>query len=72
MKGRLTSAPVLIFPNGRDGFVVYSDASRQGIGYVLIQNDKVIAYASRQLKKHEESYPTRDLELAAVMFALKI
>ena len=52
--------------------MVYSDASRQGLGYVLMQNDRVIAYASRQLKKHEENYPTHDLELAAVVFALKI
>ena len=72
LKGRLTSAPVLALPNGRDGFVVYSDASRQGLGCVLMQNDRVIAYASRQLKKHEENYPTHDLELAAVVFALKI
>ena len=71
MKGRLTSAPVLALPNGRDGFVVYSDASRQGLGCVLMQNDRVIAYASRQLKKYEE-YPTHDLELAAVVFAMKI
>ena len=72
LKGRLTSTPVLALPNGRDGFVVYSDASRQGLGCVLMQNDRVIAYASRQLKKHEENYPTHDLELAAVVFALKI
>ena len=72
MKNRLTSAPVLALPNGKDGFVVYSDASRQGLGCVLMQNDRVIAYASRQLKKHEENYPTHDLELAAVVFALKI
>ena len=52
--------------------MVYSDTSRQGLGCVLIQNDRVIAYSSRQLKKHEENYPTRDLELAAVVFALKI
>ena len=52
LKGRLTSAPILALPNGRDGFVVYSDASRQGLGCVLMQNDRVIAYASRQLKKH--------------------
>ena len=71
-KGRLTSNPVLALPNGRDGFVVYSDASRQGLGCVLMQNDRVIAYASRQLKKHEENYPTHYLELAAVVFALKI
>ena len=72
LKGRLTSTPVLALPNGRDGFVVYSDASRQGLGCVLMQNDRVIAYASRQLKKHEENYPTHDLELAAIVFALKI
>ena len=71
-KGRLTLASVLSLPNGRDGFLVYSDASRQGLGCVLMQNDRVIAYASRQLKKHEKNYPTRDLELAAVVFALKI
>ena len=72
LKSRLTSAPVLALPNERDGFVVYSDASRRGLGYVLMQNDRVIAYASIQLKKHEENYPTQDLELAAVVFALKI
>ena len=72
VKGRLTSAPILALPNGRDGFVVYSDASRQGLGCVLMQNDRVIAYASRQLKKHEENDPTHDLELATVVFALKI
>ena len=71
LKGRLTSDPVLALPNGRDGFVVYSDASRQGLGCVLMQNDRVIAYASKQLKKHE-NYPTHDLELAAAVFALKI
>ena len=72
LKGRLTLTLVLALPNERDGFVVYSDASRQGLGYVLMQNDRVIAYASRQLKKHKENYPTHDLELAIVVFALKI
>ena len=67
MKDRLTSAPILALPNGRDGFVVYSDASRQGLGCVLMHNDRVIAYASRQLKKLEENYPTHDLELAEVV-----
>ena len=52
--------------------MVFSDASRQGLGCVLMQNGKVIAYASCQLKKHETNYPTHDLELAAVVFALKI
>ena len=72
LKDRLISAPVLAIPNGKDGFVVYSDASRQGLGCVLMHNDRVIAYASRQLKMHEENYPTHDLEIAAVVFALKI
>ncbi|KAJ4701711.1 Retrotransposon protein, putative, Ty3-gypsy subclass [Melia azedarach] len=72
LKKRLTSAPVLTLPSGIEGFVVYSDASRQGLGCVLMQHGKVIAYASRQLKKHELNYPTHDLELAAVVFALKI
>ena len=72
LKSRLTSAPVLAMPNGKDGFVVYSDASRQGLGCVLMQNDRVIAYASRHLKNHEENYPSHDLELAVVVFALKI
>ena len=52
--------------------MVYSDASRQGLGCVLMQNDRVIVYASRQLKNHEENYPTHDLELAVVVFAFKI
>ena len=52
--------------------MVYSDASHQGLGCVLMQNGKVIAYASRQLKDYEKNYPTHDLELAAVVFALKI
>ena len=72
MKTRLTSAPVLTFPDGVDGFVVYCDASRVGLGCVLMQKGKVIAYASRQLKPHEKNYPTHDLELAAVVFTLKI
>ena len=63
---------MLALPSEKDGYVVYSDASRQGLGCVLMQNDRVIAYASRQLKKHEENYPTHDLELAEVVFALKI
>ena len=68
----MTLAPVLALPNREDGFVVYSDASRQGLGCVLMQNDRVIAHASRQLKKHEKNYPTHELELAVVVFALKI
>ncbi|KAH0650386.1 hypothetical protein KY284_030298 [Solanum tuberosum] len=65
LKDRLTSALMLTLPEGTDCFVVYCDASRIGLGCVLIQNGKVIAYASRQLKVHEKNYPTHDLELAA-------
>lgn len=72
LKDRLTSAPVLTLPEGTEGFVVYCDASRVGLGCVLMQHGKVVAYASRQLKNHEKNYPTHDLELAAVVFALKI
>ena len=72
LKKLLTSALVLALPNETNGFVVYCDASRIGLGCVLMQKNKVIAYASRQLKKHEQNYPTHDLELAAIVFALKI
>ena len=54
------------------GFVVYTNAFRQGLGAVLMQHGSVVAYASRQLKKHEVNYPTHDLEIAAVVFALKL
>ncbi|XP_027364408.1 uncharacterized protein LOC113871518 [Abrus precatorius] len=64
LKNRLTSAPVLILPNFYKNFEVYCDASRQGLGCVLMQNKNVVAYASRQLKPHELNYPTHDLELA--------
>ncbi|KAG8491337.1 hypothetical protein CXB51_014499 [Gossypium anomalum] len=72
LKALLTEAPVLVQPESRKEFVVYSDASLIGLGCVLMQEDKVIAYASRQLKPHEKNYPTHDLELAAIVFALKI
>ncbi|WMV33463.1 hypothetical protein MTR67_026848 [Solanum verrucosum] len=72
LKDKLVSAPILSLLDGLKGFVVYCDASRVGLGCVLMQNGKVIAYASRQLKVHEKNYPTHDLELAAVVFALKI
>ncbi|GKG55184.1 putative reverse transcriptase domain-containing protein, partial [Tanacetum coccineum] len=64
-------APVLALPDGPEDFVVYCDASRIGIGCVLMQRE-VITYASRQLKIHEKNYTTHDLELGAVVFALKI
>jgi len=72
LKKRLTSAPVLIIPERDVGYTVYCDASREGLGCVLMQNGKVVAYGSRQLKNHERNYPTHDLELAAVVFALKL
>ncbi|XP_021743197.1 uncharacterized protein LOC110709290 [Chenopodium quinoa] len=71
LKERLTTTPVLALPKGSDLYDVYSDASRLGLGCVLMQNQRVIAYASRQLKVHEGNYPTHDLELAAIVFSLK-
>ncbi|KAL4388247.1 hypothetical protein GQ457_09G020500 [Hibiscus cannabinus] len=72
LKYVLTQAPVLVQPESGKDFVVYSDASHTGLGCVLMQDGRVVAYASRQLKTHERNYPTHDLELAAVVFALKI
>ena len=72
LKEKLTITPVLTLPNGEDKFTVYYDASRVSLGCVLMQNGRVVAYASRQLKKHEQNYPTHDLEMAVVIFALKI
>ena len=72
LKKRLTTAPVLILPDLNKKFSIYCDASRQGLGCVLMQEGRVVAYASRQLRKHELNYPTHDLELAAVVHALKI
>jgi hypothetical protein len=72
LKKLLTTAPVLAQPDIERPFDIYCDASRIGIGCVLMQEGRVIAYASRQLKKHEEHYPTHDLQLAAVVHSLKI
>ena len=72
LKKRLTTTPVLITPMSGEKYTVFCDASRVGLGCVLMQKGGVVAYASRQLKKHEENYPTHDLELAAVVFALKL
>ena len=72
LKHRLTTSPVLIIPDPNESFEVFCDASKMGLGCVLMQNRRVVAYASRQLRKHEENYPTHDLELAAIVFALKI
>ncbi|GJT73920.1 putative reverse transcriptase domain-containing protein [Tanacetum coccineum] len=71
LKEKLCNAPVLALPDGPDDFVVYCYASKQGFGCVLMQQGKVIAYASRQLKTHEKNYTTHNLELGAVVFALK-
>ncbi|KAL0405803.1 UNVERIFIED_CONTAM: hypothetical protein Slati_3894200 [Sesamum latifolium] len=72
LKKRLTSAPILALPSGDGAYVVYTDASRQGLGCVLMQHGRVIAYALRQLRPYEMNYPTHDLELAAIVHALKI
>ena len=72
LKTRLSTAPILTLPQPEKGFTIFSDASKKGLGCVLMQEGRVVAYASRQLKPHEENYPTHDLELAAVVFALKI
>ncbi|GJU46317.1 putative reverse transcriptase domain-containing protein [Tanacetum coccineum] len=68
----MSQAPILVLPEGNDDMEVYCDASSKGLGYVLVQRGRVISYASRKLKKHEEEYPTHDLELAAVVFSLKL
>ncbi|KAA0040677.1 pol protein [Cucumis melo var. makuwa] len=72
LKQKLVTAPVLTVPDGSGSFVIYSYAFKKGLGCVLMQQGKVVAYASCQLKSHEQNYPTHDLELAAVVFALKI
>ena len=72
MKRRLITTPILSLPEDQGNFVIYSDASHKGLGYILMQHNKVIAYASRQLKPHKQKYPTHDLELASIVFALKI
>ena len=72
LKRRLTSAPILIVPDRGQWYIVYCDASRTGLGCVLMQSGRVVAYGSRQLKNLEQNYPTHDMELAAVVFTLKI
>nr|GEV47071.1 putative reverse transcriptase domain-containing protein [Tanacetum cinerariifolium] len=71
-KQKLCSAPILALPEGTENFIVYCYASLKGFGAILMQREKVIAYASRQLKKHKENYTTRDLELGVVVFALRL
>ncbi|GJU84114.1 putative reverse transcriptase domain-containing protein [Tanacetum coccineum] len=72
LKQKLCSAPILALPEGSEDFIAYCDASKKGLGVVLMQREKVISYASRQLKIHEKNYTTHDLELGAIVFALKI
>ncbi|KAF3662415.1 cysteine-rich polycomb-like family protein [Capsicum annuum] len=72
LKDKLTLAPILTLPKGTDIFVIYCDASRVGLGCVLMSHGKVVAYSSRQLKVHDKNYSTYDLELSIVVFALKI
>ncbi|GJS60587.1 retrotransposon protein, putative, ty3-gypsy subclass [Tanacetum coccineum] len=72
LKDKLYSAPILVLPQGAENFIVNCDASHKGLGTVLVQNEKVIAYTSRQLKIHEKNYTTHDLELGTVVFALKL
>ena len=72
LKEKLITAPILSLPMEGGRYVVYSDASGKGLGCVFMQDEKVIAYASKQLRPHEQNYPTHDFELAAVIFALKM
>ncbi|KAL0551869.1 hypothetical protein IC582_010958 [Cucumis melo] len=72
LKQKFVTAPVLTVPDGSECFVIYSDASKKGLDCVLMQQGKVVAYASCQLKSHEQNYPTHDLKLPTVVFALKI
>nr|GEY33365.1 putative reverse transcriptase domain-containing protein [Tanacetum cinerariifolium] len=72
LKQKLCSAPILALPEGSEYFIVYCDGSNKGLCAVLMQREKVISYTSRQLKIHEKNYTTHDLELGAVVFALKI
>ena len=72
LKRRRTSSPILIVQEQGQRYMVYCDASKDGLGCVLMQSEKVVAYGSIQLKNHEYNYPTHDLDLMAIVFALKI
>ena len=72
LKRRLTSAPIPIVLKRGQGYIVYCYTLKTGLGCVLMQSGRVVAYGSRQLKNHEQNYPTHDMELAAVVFTLKI
>ena len=72
LKRRLTSTSILIVPEGEQRYTVYCDASKDELGCVLMQSRRVVAYGSRLLKNHEQNYPTHDVELEAIVFALNI
>ena len=72
LKTKLTTALVLLISSPYEPFCIYSDASKTGLGYVLMQNRRVVTYTSKQLRPHEENYPTHDFELVAAVFTLKI
>ena len=72
LKRRLTSTPILIVSERIQRYIVYCDALKDGLGCVLMQSERVVAYGSRQLKNHEQSYPTHDMELVAIVYALKL
>ena len=69
---RLTSAPIMLVSDREQGYTVYCDASKDRLGCVLMQFERVLAYGSLQLKNHEQNYPTHDMKLATIVFALKI
>ena len=69
---RLTSTPVLTVLERGQRYTVYCDASKEGLGCVLMQSERIVAHVSRQLKNHEQNYPTNDMDLEAIVFALKI
>lgn len=72
LKKRLAKALVLVLPDAKGSFVVYYDASKMGLGHMLMQNHHIVAYASRQLKIHEKNYPIHDIELVTMVFVLKV
>ena len=72
IRQRLTSAPILIVSERGQRYIVYCDASKDGLGYIMMQSGRVVGYGSRQLKNHEQNYPTHDLEFAVIVFTFKI
>ena len=68
----MLQAPISIVPEREQGYTIYYDASKDGLGCVLMQSGRLVAYGSRQLKNHERNYPTHDMELVAIVFSLKI